>query len=225
MYRAEGRAATAPQSDRPERRARSVGRMRSMSSVGGRGSRTSERGAPPSLSVHEARNRQAGRRTRGPSAPPPRRASAGRQGGRARPSERNAESRVSWAKEEPHGRILTITAFFDSNEAAGRAVERLVEAAVSRACLRLASGRLDAEGPQEESHSPGDPALDHVLPEPERAHRSEGTSRGGTLVCNRDVPRELHETAVALLAEGGAVDIEERGWSGSGGERGRCPGS
>ncbi|QHA15139.1 hypothetical protein GQY06_19465 [Cereibacter sphaeroides] len=129
------------------------------------------------------------------------------------------------AKEEPHGRILTITGVFDSKEAAARAVERLVEAAVSRACLRLASGRLDAEGPREESHSPGDPVLDHVLPEPEQAHRSEGISRGGTLVCNRDVPRELHETAVALLAEEGAWTSRSLRWSGSGGERAGAPGA
>ncbi len=106
--------------------------------------------------------------------------------------------------------ILTITAFFDSKDEAARAVERLVEAGVSRANLRLASGRLDREGPHEESRSLGDLALDYVLPEPERARYSEGISRGGTLVCARDVPRDLHETAVALLEEEGAVDIEER---------------
>ncbi|MGP3725974.1 hypothetical protein [Cereibacter sphaeroides] len=127
--------------------------------------------------------------------------------------------------EENYNRIRTITAFFDSKEAAARAVERLVEAGVSRACLRLASGRLDAEGPREESRSPDDPALDHVLPEPEQAHRFERIPRGGTLVCARDVPRELHETAVALLAEEGAWTSRSLRWSGSGGERGRCPGS
>ncbi|ACM03755.1 hypothetical protein [Cereibacter sphaeroides] len=106
--------------------------------------------------------------------------------------------------------ILTITAFFDSKEEAARAVERLAGAGVSRPSLRLASGRLDGDGPHEESRSLSDLALDYVLPEPERARYSEGIARGSTLVCARDVPRDLHETVVALLEEEGAVDIEER---------------
>ncbi|WP_101341227.1 hypothetical protein [Cereibacter azotoformans] len=106
--------------------------------------------------------------------------------------------------------ILTITAFFDRRDDARRASDRLVAAGVPAGRVELASGHLDEDGPQEGGRSLGDLALDYVLPAPERETYSEGIARGGTLVCIRDLPHDLHETAVALLEEEGAVDIDER---------------
>ncbi|MCE6960796.1 hypothetical protein LAZ40_17355 [Cereibacter sphaeroides] len=106
--------------------------------------------------------------------------------------------------------ILTLTAFFDRREDADRASDRLVALGLPRGRVTVMAGRETASGPEPGGPSLSDAALDYFLPESDRHGYAEGLSRGGRLVVARNVPRELHDSAVAALEEEGAVDIDER---------------
>lgn len=120
-----------------------------------------------------------------------------------------------------------ITAFFDSRDDALRAMDRLSAIGLDDGCLRLAEG----QDPHATAGAEGRGLLgvlnDLFFPEDDRATYEEGLSRGGYLLTARDVPADLYDTAVDVLDDEGAVDIDERatawrgeGWTGSAGTSG-----
>jgi len=118
-----------------------------------------------------------------------------------------------------------VTAFFDSRSNAEDAIERLVDAGVSRDSIRFMPG--------DERDPPDDPAARRTepggfwgalggwfLPNEDRHTYAEGLSRGGYLI-SVDASDEQYERVLDILDDDGTIDLDERadswraeGWSG-----------
>ncbi|WP_262269141.1 hypothetical protein [Microvirga yunnanensis] len=119
-----------------------------------------------------------------------------------------------------------VTAFFDSRSDAEDAIERLVDAGVSRDIIRFMPG--------DERDPPDDPAAARrpepggfwgalggwFLPDEDRHTYAEGLSRGGYLI-SVDASDEQYERVLDILDDEGTIDMDERadswraaGWSG-----------
>lgn len=111
-----------------------------------------------------------------------------------------------------------VTAFFDSRDNALRAMDRLSAIGLRDDRLRLTEGQ-DPHGSAATEERGFMAALhDLFFPDDDRATYEEGLSRGGFLLTARDVPADLYDTAVDVLDDEGAVDIDERAtaWRGEG---------
>jgi uncharacterized protein (TIGR02271 family) len=122
------------------------------------------------------------------------------------------------------GGYRTLSAFFDSQADAERAVDRLVEAGVSRNEVRLVPG-YESDTPvtdRSEQHRGFFGALsEFFFPDEDRYTYAEGLSRGGYLVVLDNLSPSLHDTALDILDDEGSVDLDQReeswrseGWSG-----------
>jgi hypothetical protein len=119
-----------------------------------------------------------------------------------------------------------VTAFFDSRSDAEDAIERLVDAGVSRDSIRFMPG--------DERDPPDDPAAARrtepggfwgalggwFLPDEDRHTYAEGLSRGGYLI-SVNASDEQYERVLDILDDEGTIDMDERaeswraaGWSG-----------
>ena len=119
-----------------------------------------------------------------------------------------------------------VTAFFDSRSGAEQAIERLVDAGLSRDSIRFMPG--------DERDPPDDPAAARrtelggfwgalggwFLPDEDRHTYAEGLSRGGYLI-SVDASDEQYERVLDILDDEGTIDMDERadswraaGWSG-----------
>jgi len=107
------------------------------------------------------------------------------------------------------GSRRTMTAFFDDQTAAERAVEALRAAGITDASVTLTGGE-DYRGRDAGERGLWDTISDFFFPEEDRAAYSEGLRRGGYLVTVRDVPDALQERAIDILDDEGAVDLEKR---------------
>lgn len=118
----------------------------------------------------------------------------------------------------------TVSAFFDSQGDAQRAVDRLIEAGVARDSVRLVPG-YESDTPvtdRTDQHRGFFAALaDFFMPDEDRYSYAEGLSRGGYLVAVSNLSEAQHDVAVDILDDEGSIDLDEReeswrseGWSG-----------
>ena len=116
----------------------------------------------------------------------------------------------------------TLTAFYEDRDVAEGAVERLVEAGISRDSVRLVEGNDTEVDPETTDDGKGfwESLSDFFFPSADRAAYSEGLRRGGYLVTVTGVSADLADTALDILDDEGSVDIDERaaswrsdGWS------------
>lgn len=120
------------------------------------------------------------------------------------------------------GSVGTVTAFFDSRDEAMRAVDRLAAIGLPEGTVSLTEGRSD-EVATDSTEPRGffEALADFFFPHDDRSAYAEGLSRGGYLVTASRIPADLYDTAVDVLDDEGAVDIDERtaswrseGWEG-----------
>lgn len=118
----------------------------------------------------------------------------------------------------------TLSAFFDSQSDAQHAVDRLIEAGISQANVRLVPG-YESDTPltdHREQHRGFFAALaDFFMPEEDRYTYAEGLSRGGYLVAVTDLSASQYDVAIDILDDEGSIDLDQReeswrseGWSG-----------
>lgn len=118
----------------------------------------------------------------------------------------------------------TLSAFFDSQSDAQQAVDRLIEAGVSQANVRLVPG-YESDTPvtdRSEQHRGFFAALaDFFMPDEDRYSYAEGLSRGGYLVAVTGLTASQYDVALDILDDEGSIDLDEReeswrseGWAG-----------
>jgi stress response protein YsnF len=128
----------------------------------------------------------------------------------------------------------TLTAFFDRRADAQTAIDRLRANGVSESCIRLtegagegSSGMGSSAGMSSSTSGAGEnrgffeSLGDFFFPDEDRYAYAEGLSRGGYLLTVSGLSADQHETALDILDDEGAVDIDEReqswrseGWTG-----------
>jgi uncharacterized protein (TIGR02271 family) len=121
----------------------------------------------------------------------------------------------------------TVSAFFDTRADAERATSRLRGKGIADSSIHLTEGaptqqhtdatRTDAYEEKGFFESIGD----FFFPEEDRHTYAEGLSRGGFLLTVRGLPAGMYDTALDILDDEGAVDVDERaaawrseGWAG-----------
>src|SRR5215218_3027302 len=116
----------------------------------------------------------------------------------------------------------TITAFFDSEADANRAITRLTSAGIPRANVSMLAGARPGARTQDNDEGPGfwEALKDMFMPDEDRATYAEGLKRGGYVVCVR-TDAAHYEKAIDILDDEGTIDIEQRsaawrneGWTG-----------
>ncbi|NGP16884.1 YsnF/AvaK domain-containing protein [Devosia aurantiaca] len=118
----------------------------------------------------------------------------------------------------------TLSAIFDSQHDAQRAVDRLIEAGISRDSISLMPG-YESDTPvteRREQHQGFFSALaDFFMPDEDRYSYAEGLSRGGYLVAVSNLPAAHYDVALDILDDEGSIDLNEReeswrseGWTG-----------
>ena len=126
------------------------------------------------------------------------------------------------------GSMRTLSALFDSRADADRAVQALKAAGVADVVL---TGNDNASTGDTQTYS-GEARSDRgffesigdfFFPEEDRNPYAEGLNRGGYLVTVRNIPEHQYETALDILDDEGAVDLDAReaewrseGWTGYG---------
>lgn len=105
-----------------------------------------------------------------------------------------------------------LSAFFDNQEDAERAVTRLRELGLSDASIRMAGGEEYKTRDLEARDEGGfwDSISNFFFPNDERATYAEGLRRGGYIVTVSGVPEERFDQAVDILDDEGSVDLDER---------------
>jgi uncharacterized protein (TIGR02271 family) len=126
----------------------------------------------------------------------------------------------------------TITAFFDHEQDANEAIERLVQAGIGRSSISLVAG-AGGERTSDANESMGfwEALKDMFLPDEDRATYAEGLRRGGHIVTVQ-ADSTHYETAIDIMDDEGTVDLDERveswrkeGWTGSAETAGRSMGT
>ncbi len=123
------------------------------------------------------------------------------------------------------GSTTSVSALFDSQADAERAVDRLVAAGVPRAQIRTVDGASSTGGTTTASSGEDrgfwDSLADFFFPEEDRYSYAEGLSRGGCLVAVSELSASEYETALDILDDEGTVNLDEReqnwrseGWGG-----------
>jgi stress response protein YsnF len=119
----------------------------------------------------------------------------------------------------------TITAFFDSRSDADHAIERLVDAGISRGAIQLVVGDSTSTTSAARTEDTGFwAALENFFfPSDDRYTYAEGLRRGGYLVTLTGYPLDMHDIALDILDDEGSIDLDERaqaweseGWSRTG---------
>ena len=119
----------------------------------------------------------------------------------------------------------TITAFFDSRSDADHAVERLVDADISRSSVTVIEGGSETATASTTTESTGFWASleNFFFPDEDRSTYAEGLRRGGYLVTVTGYPLDMHDIALDILDDEGSIDLDERaqtweseGWSRTG---------
>ncbi len=120
----------------------------------------------------------------------------------------------------------SVSAMFDSHDDAQRAVDRLVQAGIPMAQIRMVSGgttggstTMTSQGDQDKGF--WDSLSDFFFPDEDRYAYAEGLSRGGYLVTVTGLGSTQYETALDILDDEGSVDLDQRteswrseGWGG-----------
>jgi uncharacterized protein (TIGR02271 family) len=117
----------------------------------------------------------------------------------------------------------TLTALFDSREAADRAVEQLVSTGIERGKIKQVAGSADTSDAASSSSDKGFWATleDLFMPDEDKHSYAEGLRRGGYMVTVSHLSEAESEVALDILDDEGAVDLDEReqswrseGWAG-----------
>lgn len=113
-----------------------------------------------------------------------------------------------------------VTAFYENRLQAQQAVQRLNEAAIPAADVRIVEGNdpaTNAGSRTDEDKGFFDMLSDFFMPDEERHVYAEGLHRGGYVVSAR-VSAENHERVVKLLDDDYSVDLDQRAeqWRGEG---------
>ena len=119
---------------------------------------------------------------------------------------------------------LSVSAMFDSQAEAQRAVERLNQAGITSERIRQVAGGRDTASRTDavEDRNKGfwDSLEDFFFPDEDRYSYAEGLSRGGYLVTVTGLSGADYETALDILDDEGSINLEEReeswrseGWS------------
>jgi len=117
----------------------------------------------------------------------------------------------------------TLTAFFDSRSDAQDAVDRLVDAGIPSTNIRLVPGNENATSSTtttatHEHKGFLESLADFFMPEEDRYSYAEGLRRGGYLVTVSNLSSSLYDSALDILDDEGAVDLDQREqqWKGEG---------
>src|SRR3954452_18306204 len=105
----------------------------------------------------------------------------------------------------------TITAFFDSEGDAQRAITRLTSAGIPRANVSMLAGARPGARTQENDQEPGfwEALKDLFMPDEDRATYAEGLRRGGYVVTVR-TDSAHYSKAIDILDDEGTVDLDQR---------------
>jgi hypothetical protein len=121
---------------------------------------------------------------------------------------------------------MMLTAFFDDERAAEKAVSRLEKAGIAKDRIRLVPGyEEDAEEAAARPHAPRMGLTDifrgFLFPDEDADLYGEALRRGGCLVTVEATAAD-HDTALEVLDEEGVIDLDERaeawradGWTGT----------
>lgn len=122
------------------------------------------------------------------------------------------------------GTSSSVSAMFDSQADAQRAVERLVQAGIPSERIRQVAGRSDRTTyAASDDHDKGfwESLGDFFFPDEDRYTYAEGLSRGGCLVTVTGLSGAEYDTALDILDDEGSVNLDERaqswrseGWGG-----------
>src|SRR5215217_6090784 len=115
----------------------------------------------------------------------------------------------------------TVSAFFDREDEANRAITRLTSAGIPRSNISLlAGGSQSVTARNDEGPGFWEALKDMFMPDEDRATYAEGLRRGGHLVCVR-TDAAHYQKAIDILDDEGTVDLDQRsaawrneGWSG-----------
>ncbi|TBN41074.1 DUF2382 domain-containing protein [Paracoccus subflavus] len=117
----------------------------------------------------------------------------------------------------------SVSAMFDSQADAQRAVDRLVEAGIPTGRIRQVAGEAGSTATRVDDQDKGfwDGLADFFFPDEDRYTYAEGLSRGGCLVTVTGLSGSEYETALDILDDEGSIDLNEReanwrseGWGG-----------
>lgn len=118
----------------------------------------------------------------------------------------------------------SVSALFDSEADAQRAVDRLVQAGIPSASIRMvAGGTTTTTTAQTDNRDKGfwDSLGDFFFPDEDRYTYAEGLSRGGYLVTVTGLAAGHYDTALDILDDEGSINLDEReqswraeGWGG-----------
>jgi len=128
-----------------------------------------------------------------------------------------------------------LTAFFETREAANRAVEKLVSSGISRTSISLVAGTQSGQTASHAQEGTGfwEALKDLFLPDEDRHTYAEGLRRGGYVVSVR-ASEAQYGRALDILDDEGTINIDERakvwrseGWTGTAfsATAGRAPGN
>ncbi|WP_347138377.1 YsnF/AvaK domain-containing protein [Paracoccus sp. SSK6] len=118
----------------------------------------------------------------------------------------------------------SISALFDSQADAQRAVDRLIGLGVPQAQIRMVDGGTDTDStvaPADREKGFWESLEDFFFPDEDRYTYAHGLSRGGYLVTVRNLDSTNYEAALDILDDEGTVNLDEReaswraeGWGG-----------
>lgn len=118
----------------------------------------------------------------------------------------------------------SVSAMFDSHDDAQRAVDRLVQAGIPMAQIRMVSGGSDSAtttARADDDKGFWESLGDFFFPDEDRYAYAEGLSRGGYLVTVTGLGSSQYDSALDILDDEGSVDLDERveswrseGWGG-----------
>ena len=117
---------------------------------------------------------------------------------------------------------MSVSALFDTQDDAQRAVDRLLLARVDMSQIRLDSGRTDTAAEQvDQGKGFWDSLGDLLMPDEDRYSYAEGLSRGGHLLTVSGLASEKYDAVLDILDDEGTVNLDEReaswrneGWGG-----------
>jgi len=114
----------------------------------------------------------------------------------------------------------SVTAFFDTEEAADKARDDLIQAGVPMSEIRVAGSAAPETAPQH-PHGFWESLMEFFMPEEDRHLYAEGLRRGG-FALSVSTDSAAYDHVIEILDRDGAVDMEERsagwrdeGWSGT----------
>ncbi|WP_218062347.1 YsnF/AvaK domain-containing protein [Paracoccus haeundaensis] len=117
---------------------------------------------------------------------------------------------------------MSVSALFDTQDDAQRAVDRLLVARVDMSQIRLDSGKTDTATEQaDQGKGFWDSLGDLLMPDEDRYSYAEGLSRGGHLLTVSGLDSEKYDAVLDILDDEGTVNLDEReaswrneGWGG-----------